>query len=236
MFKKSVSARRAGAAVTCALLTVLGGGGALANGRSPASVSVHPRQGSATDLAIWTTWGLLVRRDSGGFQWMCENAVKVGGAFDPTLAFRADGAIVTTSFEGLLINRDRCVFEATPLGVKFVSTLALSPDGALYAAVSDINDSKIYRSGDGGGTFGAGVDAGLTKDYWLSVAVAPSALPAPAPAGTYRVYLSGFRLDPGQDAAAVPQRRQRRLVPRVDHPPARHGARLRPRDRRNIAD
>lgn len=161
-------------------------GSALANGRSPMSVSVHLRGGSTTDLATWTTWGLLVQRDGGaGFRWMCENALKVGGAFDPDIVFRADGSILATSFEGLLINRDGCVFEETSLGVKFVTQVAEGSDGALYAAVVDRLDSKIYKSTDGGKTWPVSAEPGQNNDWWESLEVAPS--------NPQRVYLSGYR-------------------------------------------
>ncbi|HRC56855.1 MAG TPA: hypothetical protein PKU97_13075, partial [Kofleriaceae bacterium] len=125
---------------------------ALANGRAPSMVSIHPRQGTA-ELAIWSTWGLLRGSGDSGFRWMCENALKVGGAFDPDLVFRADGALVASTFEGLLINRDGCVFEPTGLGAKFISQVAEGPDGALYAAAVERSDGKIYKSTDGGRTF-----------------------------------------------------------------------------------
>jgi hypothetical protein len=156
-----------------------------ANGRSPATVSVHPRAGSSTDLAVWTTWGFLISRDGEGFRWMCENALKVAGVFDPDLVFRADGSIVATSFEGLLVNRDGCQFEATGLGSKFITSVAEGSDGAIYAATVEVNDSKIYKSTDGGRTFPTSATAGELNDWWESMEVAPS--------NPQRIYLSGFR-------------------------------------------
>ncbi len=172
-------------------VAVMGAGDAAANGRSPMSVSVHLRTGSTTDLATWTTWGLLVQRDVGsnglGFRWMCENALKVGGAFDPDLVFRADGTMLATSFEGLLVNRDGCVFEESGLGVKFVTQVAEGSDGAIYAAVVDRLDSKIYKSTDGGKTFPVSAEPGQNNDWWESLEVAPS--------DPQRVYLSGYRTE-----------------------------------------
>lgn len=156
-----------------------------ANGRSPATVSVHLRTGSSTDLAIWTTWGFLISRDGSGFRWMCENALKVAGVFDPDIVFRGDGTILATSFEGLLINRDGCQFEPSGLGTKFITSVAEGSDGAIYAATVEVNDSKIYKSTDGGRTFPTGATAGELNDWWESMEVAPS--------NPQRIYLSGFR-------------------------------------------
>ena len=173
------------AAAAAASLLVGAAGRAEANGRSPASVSAYPRTGSSTDVAVWTTWGLLISRGGGGFRWMCENALKVGGAFDPDMVFRSDGSLLATSFEGLLINRDGCVFGNTSLGVKFVTTVAEGPDGAIYAGVVEINDAQIYKSTDGGATFAPISSPGKLNDWWESLEVAPSR--------AQRVYLSGFR-------------------------------------------
>ncbi|MEZ4361123.1 MAG: sialidase family protein [Kofleriaceae bacterium] len=195
MIRISASARRASSVAVAIALALAAAPRALANGRSPASVSVHLREGSTTDLAIWTTWGFLIRRGTAGFQWMCENALKVGGSFDPDLIFRADGSIFATSFEGLLVNHDSCVFEATGLGSKFISSVAESPDGAIYAAAGEPMDSKIYRSVDGGVSFPVVAEPGANGDWWESLEVARR--PLPASSTTYRVYLSGFRVAGG---------------------------------------
>ena len=161
-----------------------------ANGRSPMSISVHPRDGSDTDLASWTTWGLLISRDGGGFRWMCETALKVGGAFDPDIVFRADGSMLATSFEGLLVNRDGCLFEPTGLGPKFITRVAEGSDGAIHAAVIDLGDVKIYKSTDGARTFPISASVDPTSDWWESLEVAPS--------DPNRLYLSGFAIDDQQ--------------------------------------
>jgi uncharacterized protein (TIGR03382 family) len=190
----TVSPRRpahASVLLLCALSAwLLSPRSAQANGRSPATVSVHLRPGSTMDLAVWSTWGFLISDDGGAtFRWMCENALKVGGAFDPELVFRGDGSIVSNSFEGLLVNRDGCTFETTGLGAKFVSTIADGPDGALYAAVVERDDSKIYKSSDGGKTFPVSAMPGQLNDWWQSLEAAPLDL--------QRLYLSGYRLAGG---------------------------------------
>lgn len=156
-----------------------------ANGRLPATVSVHLRTGSTTDMAAWTTWGFLISRDGGGFRWMCENALKVAGVFDPDIVFRSDGSLLATSFEGLLVNRDGCSFEPTGLGTKLITSIAEGSDGAIYAAVVERDDAKIYKSTDGGRTFPVSANPGELNDWWESIEVAPS--------DPMRIYLSGFR-------------------------------------------
>lgn len=160
-----------------------------ANGRLPSIISIHPRPGS-DDLALWSTWGLLLARGERRFRWMCENALKVGGAFDPDLVFRADGSLVITTFEGVLINKDGCTFEPTALGAKFISQLAEGPDGALYAAAVEASDGAIYKSTDGGATFPSKFSPGRPNDWWESLEVAPS--------NPQRLYLSGFRFADGR--------------------------------------
>jgi uncharacterized protein (TIGR03382 family) len=187
MSTKSLLAATGLAAVCASLLVAATAGTVEANGRSPASVSVHLRTGSTTDLAVWTTWGILISRDGGGFRWMCEESLKVGGAFDPDIVFRADGSLVVTSFEGLLVNRDGCAFAPSGLGPKFVTSVAEGPDGALYAGVVERLDSKIYKSTDGGMTFPTSAEVGQLNDWWESLEVAPS--------DSDRVYLSGYRSD-----------------------------------------
>lgn len=165
-----------------------------ANGRLPSIISIHPRPGSE-DLALWSTWGFLVARGERSFRWMCENALKVGGAFDPDIVFRADGSIVITTFEGVLVNKDGCTFEPTGLGAKFISQIAEGPDGALYAAAVEATDGAIYKSTDGGSTFPSKYSPGQPNDWWESLEVAPS--------NALRLYLTGFRFAAGSKTPLV---------------------------------
>ncbi len=182
------------ASIAAMLGAALGVAPAHANGRLPSIVSIHPRPGSE-DLALWSTWGFLLARGDRSFRWMCENALKVGGAFDPDIVFRADGSIVITTFEGVLINKDGCTFEPTSLGAKFISQIAEGPDGALYAAAVEATDGAIYKSTDGGATFPSKFSPGMPNDWWESLEVAPSS--------AQRLYLSGFRFAAGSKTPLV---------------------------------
>lgn len=191
----AASAAASIAAVSAAALVALAAiAPAHANGRLPSIISIHQRTGSE-DLALWSTWGLLVARGERRFRWMCENALKVGGAFDPDIVFRADGSMVIATFEGVLINKDGCTFEPTGLGAKFISRIAEGPDGALYAAAVEANDGAIYKSTDGGATFPSKYSPGLPNDWWESLEVAPS--------NAQRLYLTGFRFAAGSKAPLV---------------------------------
>lgn len=182
------------ASIAAMLGAAVGAAPAHANGRLPSIVSIHQRPGSE-DLALWSTWGLLVARGERRFRWMCENALKVGGAFDPDIVFRADGSMVIATFEGVLINKDGCTFEPTGLGAKFISRIAEGPDGALYAAAVEATDGAIYKSTDGGATFPSKSSPGMPNDWWESLEVAPS--------NAQRLYLSGFRFAAGSKTPLV---------------------------------
>jgi len=142
------------------------------------------------------TFGLVKSTDNGAtWRWMCEDAVGYGGLYDPIYDFTSTGALFATTFDGLRVNRDGCVFDLsvlapvpppTPAPIKFFSTIALGSDGAVYAAAADISDGKIYKSTDNGMTFPTSAMPGMINDWWQTIAVAPS--------NPSIVYLSGYRL------------------------------------------
>jgi uncharacterized protein (TIGR03382 family) len=160
---------------------------AVANGRPPSSVDIHFRPGHPQDVLAGMTFGLIQSHDGGATwsSWVCEAVLHYGGQYDPTYAYSASGAIFASSYNGLVVNRGGCTFDATALGKLFVGTLELASDGALYVAVSDPTDAKIYKSTDDGLTFTSG-SPGLAGDWWQSLAAAPS---QPG-----RLYLAGFRI------------------------------------------
>ena len=84
----------------------------------------------------------------------------------------------------------------TPHGKKFMSAIALGPDGAVYTATveppdpaaSNPGDNSIFKSIDDGVSFPTSSAPGLVGDWWSSIEVAPTS--------ANRLYLSGYRLTP----------------------------------------
>lgn len=162
-----------------------------ANGRAPGTSSINFQRGDDSVIAAGLTFGLVISRDGGAtWHWVCEDAIGYGGTYDPDYAFAADGTLFGTTFDGLVANRDGCVYATTSLGNAFLSAITIGPTGALHAAAADDADGKIYKSTDGGLTFPVSTMPGQLKDWWSSIEVAPS--------DPNRVYLSGFRLVAGQ--------------------------------------
>lgn len=161
-------------------------GDAAANGRPPATSTVHFRRGHEADIVAGMTFGVLLSHDGGAtWQWMCEKAVGYGGMYDPIYAYSASGALFATTFDGLKVNRDGCTFAAAPTGMTFISQDALGPDGHLHIAAAAMADAKIYTSADDGTTFPIAASPGQNGDWWDSLVVAPS--------DPLRVYASGYR-------------------------------------------
>ncbi|HTR52308.1 MAG TPA: hypothetical protein VMJ10_16455 [Kofleriaceae bacterium] len=164
---------------------------ASANGRPPATSTLHWKQGSPNDVIAGMTFGVLISHDAGAtWQWMCEAAVGYMGTYDPSYAYTSTGALFATTFNGLTVLRppptgDSCTFAATPPGTTFVSQVVVSPDGSLYYAASSNTDTGIYRSMDDGMTFPQSSMPGVDGDWWETLRIAPS--------DPTRIYLSGYR-------------------------------------------
>jgi len=170
---------------------------ASANGRPPGTSTINFRQGNEQHIAVGMTFGLLLSRDGGAtWGWVCELAIKYGGMYDPDYAYTSTGALFATTFDGSLVNRDGCNFDMTPHGKKFMSAIALGPDGAVYTATveppapaaSNPGDNSIFKSIDDGVSFPSSSAPGMVGDWWSSIEVAPT--------NANRLYLSGYRLTP----------------------------------------
>jgi MYXO-CTERM domain-containing protein len=162
---------------------------ASANGRDPYTSSIHWKRGNEQTIVAGNTFGPIISFDGGNrWEWYCEKAVGYGGAYDPDYEYTSSGAIFATTFDGLKVMRDGCTFASTPPGMTFVSRVEQGPDGTLYFAAADPNDSKIYKSTDDGMTFPTSTTppGGINNDWWQSIDVAPS--------DVMRVYLTGYRL------------------------------------------
>ena len=181
-------------------LLVLAVADAAANGRPPGTSTINFRQQHESDVIVGLTFGAIISHDSGAtWHYFCEDAIGYGGMYDPDYAYSRTGKIFATTFNGLKVNKDGCVFEGTPEGMKFVSSEEMGPDGALYVGMADPADSDIYKSTDDGATFPAMAMPGMINDWWQSIKIAPS--------DVQRVYLTGYRFVPSTvpDAGTVKQ-------------------------------
>lgn len=189
-------ARRFALALAALLASVVAIHDATANGRPPGTSTIHFRHGQESEIAAGMSFGLLLSHDNGAtWYWMCETAIGYGGTYDPDYEYTATGALFATTFTGMKVQRDGCLFEQ-PNGTGFVSTVAQGPDGKLYYGAADTpamgnpGDANIYRSGDDGVTWqGASAPPGIPNDWWQSLEVAPSS--------ATRLYLAGYRFVAG---------------------------------------
>ena len=178
------------------MLLVTAAAPAFANGRPAGTSTINFKRGDETKIAAGMTFGMVESEDGGAtWRWMCENAIRYGGNYDPDYAYTSTGAIFATTFDGALVRRDTCSFNPSTFGMGvFVSTIAQGADGALYFGLaqpanpttSDPGDAKIYRSDDNGMTFPISASIGQVNDWWSSIEVAPGE--------PQRVYITGYRL------------------------------------------
>jgi len=164
-----------------------------ANGRFPRSVKLVFRPGQPSDALLGVTFGLLVTRDDGAsWRWICESAIGFQGTFDPDYELSTSGAIFATTIAGLEVTRDGCHWDRAPapLADTYVSSLAVGPDGTLWAGTSDmVAGSALYQSTDDGRTFTATGPLDRAGDWVHTIEVAPS--------DPTRLYVTGFRFDAG---------------------------------------
>lgn len=171
-----------------------------ANGRAPATSTIHFQRGNPDHIIAGMTFGLVTSLDGGAtWRWVCEDAIGYGGMYDPDYVFTPSGALLATTFTGLKANRDQCSYLPASTGTRFVSTQAQGADDAIYVAMAapavpntDPGDSNIYRSTDDGVTFPTSSKPGQVGDWWQSLEVAPS--------NAQRLYLTGYRFVKNPDA------------------------------------
>jgi hypothetical protein len=170
------------------------GGTAHANGRPPATVDVHVREGSTGDIYLATTFGLLISHDDGcSFRWVCEQAIGYGGTFDPKYRIARDGTIYATTFDGLRVSRDGgCTFSTAlvhhnpSLSGVWVDAIDLGPEDDVWIGTAESGGSNdVYHSTDTGRTFTA-MGLRTSTIWWKSIRVAPG------DAG--RIYVSGYQV------------------------------------------
>ena len=179
------------AAICCAVLSAASV--ALANGRAPATSTIHFQRGAEQNVIAGMTFGLLTSHDGGRtWTWTCETAVGYGGTYDPAYAYTRAGTLFATTFNGLAVERDGCSFDLVPQTTcqsakhcTFVSSDDTSGSGAFYYAAADPHDSSVYRSLDDGSAFEKLASPAPDNTWWQRIAVAPS--------DGKRVYLVGYR-------------------------------------------
>lgn len=172
-----------------------------ANGRPPATNGVVIKPGDSTELFVRTTFGLLISKDGGcSFRWVCEDAIGYGGTYDPKYAIAGDGTIYATTFEGLRLSRDNgCTWTtaAAPVNDTWIDALDIAPNGDVWVATAESGArNDIFRSTDGGQTFGArGMQS--SEIWWKSVKVAKTS--------PQFVYVAGYQVSgPTQPDASPP--------------------------------
>ena len=182
---------------------------ARANGRFPATNSVHFRPANQTDMVVGSTFGMLVTHDDGGHvYWVCEQAVGYNGTFDPKYAIATDGTIYATTFNGLMVSHDGgCTFtsateNAAPndpgrfAGI-WVDAIGLGPNDEVWVGTAESGKpNEVYESTDGAATFHpVGLMSGTT--WWKSVLVAHS--------DAQRIYVAGYQVtQAAPDGGAIP--------------------------------
>lgn len=178
----------------CALATLAGNSGpAAANGRFPATSTVHFRDRSPQDVFVGTTYGAIISRDRGAsWRWLCEQSMNYTGGIDPVFWWTRRGDLFGATFGDLIVSRDQgCTFAPHPTFVnRGVSDVMEHPttDDLLYLVTSGAgsgNDANgLYRSTDAGRTFTA--TSLLRQSTFMSaVRIAPS--------DHRRFYVSGWR-------------------------------------------
>jgi hypothetical protein len=163
---------------------------ASANGRFPAAQHVVMGPGDAArDIALRTTFGLLLSRDGGEhFGWMCEEAMLWPAApppgFDPPIEQGARG-VVFAGLTGLRHTADGCAVEEVLAGPPVaMADLTRHPgSGALFAVEATAGAANaVYRAAPDGRRFER-LGAGVADVIFDTVEVAPS--------DPLRLYLTG---------------------------------------------
>ena len=81
---------------------------ARANGRFPESNAIFFASNDADTVLLRTTFGLVTSHDRGKtWDWVCERSVGLAGVEDPMYAVTPDGTMLSSSFQGLAISRDK---------------------------------------------------------------------------------------------------------------------------------
>lgn len=163
---------------------------ARAHGRPPQIERIAFDPSDPDHLVLGATFGLLVSRDGGAsFRWSCAAAFGADPTQeDPDVLVTGQGAVVLTTFDGLIVGEPELCDYSPPEGpVRGAFVVDVSPDPSAPEAVwglvsSGVTPDLVVRSADGGRSW-ASIGAPIEQLLTERILVAPS---DPA-----RVYVSG---------------------------------------------
>jgi photosystem II stability/assembly factor-like uncharacterized protein len=182
-----------------------------ANGRFPTASQLVIRPGHHDEMALRTTFGVLVSSDGGAtWGWICETAVGYASGEDPALSLTGGGAMLASTQEGLsLSSSGGCSwsFAGGGLGKQVVVDSAVHPDAPNAALVvtstprgetdagTPLQTVQLFATNDDAATW---APAGVPLDP----TVVPTSVEVAA-SDSHRVYLTTARGAPPSRAASL---------------------------------
>ena len=134
-----------------------GASGALAHGRPPQVLGIHPHPREADLLLATTTFGLLLSRDGGqNWSWICREALGLDHDEDPALAWSGERTILAATLAGLRRGSEYgCYWRRDPglLRDAVVVDVERHPrmsDSAFAVATTSSGDNALFRSDEEG--------------------------------------------------------------------------------------
>ena len=173
----------------CAAALALTSANASANGRFPTAQHVVVGPGSMSSvIALRTTFGLLLSRDSGRtFVWLCEEGMYFPLVpslnFDPPIEINAAGSVVFGFESGIRHSEDACkADDARFTAGRVFADLTATPSGEVIYAIEGAQGAPnaVYR---GDGTSFTRLGEGVANVLFDTIEVAPS--------NPSRLYLTG---------------------------------------------
>jgi len=180
-----------------------------ANGRFPESNAIFFAPNDPNQVLLRATFGLIVSRDRGTtWDWVCERSIGLAGVEDPMYAVTPDGTMMSSTFQGLALSRDKaCNWSFAGGDLKDLVMIDLtsrpSTPGTVVAFASSYDGqddagliffkSTLFETKDEGKTFaalGPSLDPKLLGETVDVTASDPD-----------RLYISAIR-DPGTAAKA----------------------------------
>ncbi len=144
------------------LLPGLMGASAWAHGTFPESEAVVWEDPQDPLPLVWTTFGILIPRETDDWDWVCEEVT--GGSSGTGFAVLPSGTWFISTVNGLFTSADRCQWEVVPAFegwfVTQVASDPVDPRVLWVATASGDRTNALWRSQDGGKTFDAFGDFG----------------------------------------------------------------------------